>query len=95
MTTHELKSWPEYFERLVLGHKTFELRREDDRKFAVGDLLRLREWKPEPPDYKTGHYTGRTLNRRVLSVMGSKGGILPLAGALGDGWVILSIQVAA
>lgn len=41
---HELKIWPEYFELVATGHKTVELRREDDRQFAVGDVLELREW---------------------------------------------------
>lgn len=51
---HQLKTHPDYFERLVSGEKTFEAR-EDDRGFQVGDTLHLREWRP-------GHgYTGRGL----------------------------------
>jgi Domain of unknown function (DUF3850) len=50
MVKHELKVWPEYFEALVEGRKTFELRK-DDRGFAVGDVLDLREWKPETEQY--------------------------------------------
>lgn len=42
--THELKIWPKYFEAVTHGSKTVELRREDDRQFAVGDVLVLREW---------------------------------------------------
>lgn len=45
--THELKIAPAYFQALMDGTKTDELRREDDRTFAVGDVLVLREWKPE------------------------------------------------
>jgi len=39
---HVLKTDPEVFEALVSGRKTYELRR-DDRGFAVGDRLTLRE----------------------------------------------------
>ena len=47
MSMHELKIWPEYFLPVIEGRKTFEVRREDDRTFAVGDTLVLREWKPD------------------------------------------------
>lgn len=43
---HELKCWSSSFLALVSGAKTFEIRREDDRTFSVGDTLFLREFKP-------------------------------------------------
>lgn len=58
-TTHDLKCWPEFFDDLVVGDKTFELRK-DDRNFQIGDTLLLREWIP-----KTEKYSGRKLTRRV------------------------------
>lgn len=42
---HELKIWPQYYERIADGSKTFELR-ENDRGFQSGDFVRLREWDP-------------------------------------------------
>lgn len=45
--THTLKVWPQYFDALDSGGKTFELRKDDRTpRFAVGDVLRLREWDP-------------------------------------------------
>lgn len=41
---HTLKIDPPYFEAVANGSKPFELRREDDKTFAVGDFLRLREY---------------------------------------------------
>ena len=53
--THELKTWPEYFQAVWDGNKTFELRK-NDRDYQVGDKLILREWCPELNDY-TGRKT--------------------------------------
>lgn len=67
---HELKVQPPFFERLIDGTKTFEVRR-DDRGFQRGDVLRLNEWIPERGGFTDGNgwpigeYTGRTAVRRV------------------------------
>ena len=50
---HELKCWPEFFQAILDKRKTFELR-HDDRGFRAGDVLCLREWRPN-----LKHYTGR------------------------------------
>ena len=38
---HELKIYPKYFEDVISGKKTFEVRK-NDRKFNIGDILILR-----------------------------------------------------
>lgn len=48
---HELKCWPEFFGQIASGAKTHELRRCDDRDFAVGDELFLREFDPKEQTY--------------------------------------------
>jgi hypothetical protein len=57
--THDLKTWPEFFEPLRTGEKRFELRKEDGCAFRVGDTLRLREWSKE------AGCTGRELSMDV------------------------------
>jgi hypothetical protein len=40
MTEHILKCWPQYFDAIERGEKTFEVRR-DDRGFQKGDTIVL------------------------------------------------------
>lgn len=57
---HELKILPEYFEQLLTGNKTFELRK-DDREYDRFDYLYLRE-------YHNDRYTGREVMRHVTYI---------------------------
>jgi len=50
---HRLKTWPGFFDDVVSGRKTFEIR-ANDRGFKVGD-----EWIAEEWDPATKAYTGR------------------------------------
>jgi len=87
MTTHELKSWPEFFEPVFKGVKNFELR-IDDRKFNVGDILLLREW-----DDKQRKYTGRSVRRIVTYKLEGLGqGAIPPFHGLARGYAILSLS---
>jgi len=60
--THELKTWPEYFEAIASGAKTFEIR-ENDRDFKVGDILVLEEYNDN-----SKKYTGRAEVRVITYV---------------------------
>lgn len=50
---HELKIYPQYFVAVLERRKTFEVRK-NDRPFAVGDVVCLREYDP-----LFDKYTGR------------------------------------
>ncbi len=59
---HCLKTWPQFFEDIISGIKTFELRK-DDRDFQVGDALLLQEYDP----YNNGGaFTLRAVSRLVV-----------------------------
>ena len=59
MKTIEKKVWPEYFEEILKGSKTFELRL-NDFDIAERDKLILKEWDPT-----TKNYTGRIIEKMV------------------------------
>ncbi len=44
--SHELKIWPQYYEAVKNGSKTFEVR-ENDRAYQKGDTVRLRNYDPK------------------------------------------------
>lgn len=77
--THELKTWPEYFQEIINGDKTFEVRK-NDRDFKMGDVLLLKEW-----DNENSKYTGREWTVVVGYVLqGGQFGIEP-------GYCVMSI----
>lgn len=57
--THSLKIWSQFYDAIVRGDKTYELRK-NDRGYKKDDVLHLREWR-----HKDQQYTGREMNVRV------------------------------
>ena len=55
----EKKIWPEYFQKILEGKKTFELRL-NDFNIEEGDIIILKEWDPNKK-----MYTGRELEKEV------------------------------
>ena len=62
----EKKTIPEFFQKILDGDKTFELRLAD-WECKVGDVLVLREWDP-----KKKEYTGRQVEKKVTYVLKTK-----------------------
>lgn len=84
MVTHELKTWPEYYEAVLRGDKTFEVRVDDRGGYDVGDVLVLHEW-----DRHGRGYTGRVCDVVVRYVLRDpKFGVAP-------GYVVMGIGAPA
>lgn len=79
--THELKTWPEYYDAVVSGQKTFEVRKSD-REFSAGDTLFLQCYDPE-----TAAYMGQQIEVKVTYIL--RGG----AFGVQDGYVVMGIRI--
>ena len=84
--THQLKCWPEFYQAILEGQKSHDLRRADDRRFRIGDVLCLREFDP-----RTERYTGREQKVKVTYITSAD---VPcaLSKALDPAYCILSIK---
>lgn len=76
----EKKILPEYFEEVVNGNKTFELRKDEDN-ILPGDILVLREWSSDKG------YSNRIAIMRVSYVLRN----CPEYG-LAEGYCIIAIK---
>ncbi len=92
MSTHELKTWPEYYEAVLRGDKTFEVRADDRGGYAVGDVLVLHEWD------RTDGYSGRRCDVVVKYVLrDARFGVAPGFAVMGitlPQWVVTRHRVA-
>ena len=72
MKIHELKILPQYFNAVIEGEKTFELRK-DDRGFKVGDVLMLKEFslneKYETIEGAETYFSGRKILREINYIL--------------------------
>ncbi len=77
---HLLKILPEYFEEVVKGTKTFEVRK-NDRGFKIGDVLILAEYS-----ISIQSFTGRVIEKKVTHIL--KGGSF----GINKDFVVMSLQ---
>lgn len=58
---HELKIQKRYFDEIINGNKSFEVRK-NDRDFWIGDLVVLREWE-------NNEYSGREISAEIKHIL--------------------------
>ena len=81
--THELRCWSEFFQATLDGQKSFEVRKQKDPPFAVGDYINLREYDPRLCQY-TGRVSSFVITYLVEGPMTEAG--------LPDGTIVMSIE---
>lgn len=79
MIRHTLKTWPQYFQAVERGDKTFEIR-QNDRGFEVGDELELIEFDPR----EGAGLTGRAIDCTVTYITTFE---------QRSGWVVMGIRI--
>lgn len=84
---HNLKCWPEFFNAILRGDKTFDIR-FNDRDFRSGQEIVLKEWVPNDIEHsdRSPGYTGRILHRKInYTLTGEQFGIK-------EGFIILNLR---
>lgn len=85
MKVHDLKIWPEQYQKVINGHLSFQYR-ENDRNYQMGDVLILSEWNP-----KMNEFTGRKIGARVKYVFDEMtSGDVPVH--IAPGFCVMSIK---
>lgn len=85
---HALKTDPAVFQDALDGKKPWEMR-PDDRRYEIGDTLRLEETRHSAEEMKAGaplQFTGRKLTVRVIYILRG-----PVYG-LQEGWCVMSTE---
>ncbi len=87
MTTHDVKSWTHFFQAILAGEKTHDLRL-NDRDYKVGDVLRLHEY-----DNINGKFTGVYTEAEVTYITDSRVPCAFSSAVLPKDYSILSLKV--
>ncbi len=90
MRTHSLKTWPGPFSAVLDGTKTFELR-QDDRAYAVGDILILKEYDPSKECSSPWLCVCRFSGREIRKLVTYRCAIAEWVPDAPRGWVVLGL----
>jgi hypothetical protein len=86
---HEVKSWTLFFEDILKGVRTSDIRYTGDRRYMVGDILLLKEWDPVK-----SVYTGRIAQAEITYIQQNKSNPCAISReALADDYAVLSIKL--
>lgn len=84
---HVVKSWSMFYRDIETGERTSDIR-ENDRRYAVGDTMDLREFDPVK-----NRYTGRSQFVKITYIQTNKSNPCAISQfALHDDYVVLSIK---
>jgi hypothetical protein len=89
LRVHVIKSWSRFFQPIIQGKRTADIRHLDDRDFQVDDLMLLREWDPIRLEY-----TGLCAVVQITYIQTNEGNPCAISHkALNDGYLVLSIKL--
>lgn len=89
MVVHTLKSWTLFYDDILSGIRTSDIRCTDDRRFMIGDQMELKEFDPVKFEY-----TGRKQLVEITYVQTNKSNPCAISNdALKDNYAVLSIKL--
>lgn len=89
-TTHKVRSWSMFYEDILSGERTSDIRL-NDRRYAVGDHLLLQEYDPV-----RGTYTGREQLVCITYIQQNKSNPCAVSReALRDDYAVLSVRLTS
>lgn len=84
---HDVKSWGMFYQDIKTGERTSDIRK-NDRRYAVGDVMNLKEYDPV-----TATYTGDSQKVKITYLQCNKSNPCAISReALSDDYVVLSIK---
>jgi hypothetical protein len=86
--THNVKSWPQYFQPMIDGIKKHDMRNMKDRTYMTGDIMNLQEYDP----FK-GEYTGREAKFKITYITSRNTPCALSSAMLDDDGCILSLSL--
>lgn len=87
MTTHIVKSWPQFFQPISAGTRTSDIRLKTDRDFKIGDQMLLEEFDPFG-----GGYTGNKLLVEITHIISNETPCALSSAVLDNDYCVLSIK---
>lgn len=84
---HEADCDHQTFQDALEGRKQHDLRKDGDPAFAVGDILRFREFDPEQE-----RHSGRTLDMKITYITSAGNPCALSPDGLAENFCILSLQ---
>lgn len=85
---YDVKSWPQFFSKMITGQKKHDMRNKRDRSYKVGDKMLLREFDPFG-----GGYTGRFAVALITYITSNDTPCALSSVGLGDDMAILSLEI--
>ena len=90
-TNHKVKSWSMFFEDIVSGERTSDIRDFRDRNYQVGDIVTLQEF--DPVKFR---YTGREVDVLITYIQRNKSNPCAISReALHNDYGVLSIKLVS
>lgn len=89
--THTVKSWTLFFNDILSGERTSDIRYTGDRRYHVGDFLNLREFDPVKQEY-----SGRSALAKITYIQQNKSNPCAISDkALANEYAVLSIKLVS